>query len=60
MITTAVCRGRKYRTDALQIYGCDEYVEKPISDEALLSICRRLRCESSVRPINNSWGETAA
>ena len=26
----------------------------------VVSICSRLRCESSVRPITDSWGETAA
>ena len=41
LITTAVCRGRKYRMDALQIYGCDEYIEKPITDEELLSMISR-------------------
>ncbi|GEM_PF-2221557 len=42
LITTAVCRGRKYRMDALQIYGCDEYIEKPIADDELVSIVTRL------------------
>jgi len=41
LITTAVCRGRKYRMDALQIYGCDEYIEKPITDDELLSMVSR-------------------
>ncbi|MFB3117562.1 MAG: PleD family two-component system response regulator, partial [Myxococcota bacterium] len=41
LITTAVCRGRKYRMDALQIYGCDEYIEKPIADDELVSIVTR-------------------
>ena len=41
LITTAVCRGRKYRMDALQIYGCDEYIEKPITDDELLSMVAR-------------------
>jgi len=41
LITTAVCRGRKYRMDALQIYGCDEYIEKPITDDELLSMIAR-------------------
>ncbi len=42
LITTAVCRGRKYRMDALQIYGCDEYIEKPIPDDELVSMITRL------------------
>jgi response regulator RpfG family c-di-GMP phosphodiesterase len=31
LITTGATRGRKYRTQALHIYGCDEYIEKPIA-----------------------------
>src|SRR6185295_13147009 len=42
VITTAVYKGRKYRTQALHIYGCDEYVEKPIAENALVALVRRL------------------
>ena len=38
IITTGVYKGRKYRTQALHIYGCDEYIEKPIAPEQLLEI----------------------
>jgi DNA-binding response OmpR family regulator len=38
LITTSVYKGRKYRTQALHIYGCDEYIEKPIAAEQLLEI----------------------
>jgi len=38
LITTGVYKGRKYRTQALHIYGCDEYIEKPIAPEQLLEI----------------------
>ncbi len=41
LITTAVYKGRRYRTQALHIYGCDEYVEKPITEEDLLGIVSR-------------------
>jgi TonB family protein len=41
LIMTAVYRGRKYRTQALHIYGCDDYLEKPLSNEDLLNACRR-------------------
>jgi DNA-binding response OmpR family regulator len=41
VITTAVYRNRRYRTQALHIYGCDDYLEKPISEEALLEAVRR-------------------
>src|SRR5258706_12075935 len=38
LITTGVYKGRKYRTQALHIYGCDEYIEKPIAPEQLLEV----------------------
>lgn len=41
VITTAVYRGRKYRTQALHIYGCDDYLEKPYPDDVLLKVCER-------------------
>jgi len=37
-IITAVYKGRKYRWQARHQYGCDEYIEKPISDEKLLEL----------------------
>lgn len=41
LITTGVYKGRKYRTQALHIYGCDEYIEKPIAPEQLLAVVGR-------------------
>ena len=41
IITTGVYKGRKYRTQALHIYGCDEYIEKPIAPAQLLEIVGR-------------------
>jgi TonB family protein len=41
IITTGVYKGRKYRTQALHIYGCDEYIEKPIAAEQLVAIVER-------------------
>ena len=41
VITTGVYRGRKYRNQALQNFGCDEYLEKPFTDDALLEACNR-------------------
>src|SRR5580765_5769803 len=38
LITTGVYKGRKYRTQALHIYGCEEYIEKPIAPEQLLAV----------------------
>jgi TonB family protein len=42
VITTAVYRGRKYRTQALHIYGCDEYLEKPLQEDKLLETCQEV------------------
>jgi len=41
IIMTGVYKGRKYRTQAMHVHGCDEYVEKPITPEALLEIVKR-------------------
>jgi CheY-like chemotaxis protein len=41
LITTAVYKGRKYRSQALHLYGCDEYIEKPLPEEQLVSVCAR-------------------
>lgn len=36
LIVTSVYKGRKYRTQALHNYGCNEYLEKPIPAEKLV------------------------
>ena len=41
-IITGVYKGRRYRTQATHLYGCDEYIEKPVEDTTLVEICRRL------------------
>lgn len=41
-IITSVYKGRRYRTQAIHLYGCDEYIEKPVEDTTLVEICRRL------------------
>jgi len=41
LIITSVYKGRKYRSQAMHIYRCDEYLEKPISDETLVSAVKR-------------------
>jgi len=41
LIITSVYKGRKYRTQAMHSYRCDEYLEKPITDESLVSIVKR-------------------
>ncbi|MDX1388040.1 MAG: TonB family protein [Acidobacteriota bacterium] len=46
VITTGVYRGRKYRTQALHIYGADEYLEKPIPEEKLVSMCKEFLARS--------------
>jgi DNA-binding response OmpR family regulator len=40
LVITGVYRGRKYRTQAMHHYGADEYLEKPIADDALISAVR--------------------
>src|SRR5437867_1590549 len=41
IIMTAVYKGRKYRTQAMHVHGCDEYVERPCTPETLLEIVTR-------------------
>jgi DNA-binding response OmpR family regulator len=40
IIITAVYKGRKYRMQAMHLHGADAYVERPVPDEELISICR--------------------
>lgn len=42
VITTAIYKGRKYRADAFKTYRCDDYLEKPFTEEQLVEVCRRL------------------
>jgi DNA-binding response OmpR family regulator len=42
IIVTSVYKGRRYRTQALHHYGCDEYLEKPVPPDVLLETVRRL------------------
>ncbi len=37
MIATSVYKGRRYRHQAMHLYACDAYLEKPLTDEDLLS-----------------------
>jgi TonB family protein len=57
LITTAVYKGRKYRNEALTVYGCDEYIEKPITEEHLLELCGQFLGEGSPRHTTTE-GET--
>lgn len=41
LITTSVYKGRKYRNQALHLYGCDDYLEKPLPDDQLVAICAK-------------------
>jgi TonB family protein len=41
LITTAESKGSRFVNDAMKIYGCDDFFEKPIEEEELLSACRR-------------------
>lgn len=40
LIITGVYKGRKYRWQARYDYGCDEYIEKPVTDDTLLHLVR--------------------
>ncbi len=42
VIVTSVYKGRRYRTQAIHNYKCDEYLEKPIAEEKLLEVVDRL------------------
>jgi DNA-binding response OmpR family regulator len=37
MIATSVYRGRRYRHQAMHLYACDAYLEKPLTNDDLLS-----------------------
>ncbi len=39
-VQTAVYKGRKYRSQAMHIYGADEYLEKPYTEEFLIETVR--------------------
>jgi TonB family protein len=41
IIITHVYKGRKYRHQAFHIYCCDEYLEKPISDQFLIDTVKK-------------------
>jgi CheY-like chemotaxis protein len=41
IIMTSVYKGRKHRTQAMHVHGCDEYVEKPCPPESILEIVKR-------------------
>ena len=42
IIVTSVYKGRKYRTQAIHQYRCNEYLEKPLAPETLLEAVDRL------------------
>ena len=41
IITTHVYKGIKYRNQAVHIYKCDEYLEKPCSDETIVETIKK-------------------
>jgi TonB family protein len=58
IITTGVYKGRKYRTQALHIYGCDEYIEKPIAAEQLLALVGKFFVSGSPGSSGSSGSST--
>ena len=50
IVTTGVYKGRRYRTQAMHIHGADEYLEKPLTDDQIVSTVRRLLSERPERP----------
>jgi len=42
VIITGVYKGRKYRSQALHLFGADEFLEKPIADDDLVAAVRKL------------------
>lgn len=42
VIMTAIYRGRKYRDQAFRNFHCDDYLEKPVTDDRLLETCRKV------------------
>lgn len=50
VITTAVYKGRKYRSQALHVYGADEYLEKPFDDAQILRLVESLVEARAPRP----------
>jgi len=51
LITTAFYRGRKHRDEAQESYGCDDYLEKPIAEELLLSTCGKFLIDTQEPPL---------
>lgn len=51
LITTGFYRGRKHRDEAHESYGCDDYLEKPIAEDLLLSTCGKFLIDTQEPPI---------
>lgn len=50
VIITGVYKGRKYRHQARHQYGCDEFLEKPISPTDLLAVVHRFLGTPAIGP----------
>lgn len=50
VIITGVYKGRKYRHQARHQYGCDEFLEKPISPTDLLAVVHRFLGTPPIEP----------
>ncbi len=49
IITTSVYKGRKYRSQAFHLHGCDEYIEKPIDEQQIVEVCKRMLGDTGSR-----------
>ncbi len=59
IIVTSVYKGRKYRTQAVHQYKCDEYLEKPLAPEKLLETVDRMLPDGA-KPTQAAPAEEAA
>lgn len=59
VITSEMQLGESYRAKALHEYGCDEFIETPISDEQLVAHCLRL-LQSRPTKAEQDTGATAS
>jgi CheY-like chemotaxis protein len=60
IILTAAYKGRKHRSQAMHVHGCDEFIEKPCSPESILEIVKRFVPPGDVALALAVGGESAS